>query len=233
MVIGFDWLIGHEISPSNIPRTVWRKITIFYLDIHSHIVFSHIGYDAIIYFWPKFMLKNCRKIRLRRLLLEFLENGRIAKLYRLIEGNHPHKPSSYDITSCFRSAFIEVRNATSDGFICIKSNAVLKASSNFSSEEYRQRFRFKRRGISPGLTIWLLVRQNAVNDPHPYLGGRKWNGTNRNVVLSLFDFHAHYSTISHHLATMCNAADRQAERLDYSGYADIKVLTLSYTERWR
>ena len=30
-----------------------------------------------------------------------------------------------------------------DGFVCIKSNAVSRVSSNFSSEEYRHRFRIK------------------------------------------------------------------------------------------
>ena len=33
-------------------------------------------------------------------------------------------------------------------FFCTKCNAVSKASPNFSSEEYRQRFRIKRRGVS-------------------------------------------------------------------------------------
>ena len=32
-------------------------------------------------------------------------------------------------------------------FVCIKYNAVSKASTNFSSEEYRQRFRIKLSGI--------------------------------------------------------------------------------------
>ena len=36
----------------------------------------------------------------------------------------------------------------------IKPNAVSKASSNLSSEEYRQRLRTKRRGVSPSQTWW-------------------------------------------------------------------------------
>ena len=48
----------------------------------------------------------------------------------------------------------------------IKPNAVSKASSNFSSEEYRQCFRTKRRGVSPsppdgGLLVELL--ENCLN----------------------------------------------------------------------
>ena len=40
------------------------------------------------------------------------------------------------------------------GLSCyITSNAVSKASSNFSSEEYLQRVRIKRRGVSPNLTL--------------------------------------------------------------------------------
>ena len=57
----------------------------------------------------------------------------------------------YDIISCFQSAFIEVRK-TAENVICIKYNAVSNTSSNFSNEEYRQRFRTKRRGVSPSPT---------------------------------------------------------------------------------
>ena len=80
------------------------------------------------------------------------------KFYTLIEDNRPHKPAGNDITSYFQSAFIEVRktaeNVASDGFVCVKYNAVLrytvsKASSNFSHEEYRQRLRLKWRVVSP------------------------------------------------------------------------------------
>ena len=46
------------------------------------------------------------------------------------------------------------RNAASDGFVCIKSTAVSKASSNFSREEYRQRFRIKGRDVSPSPILW-------------------------------------------------------------------------------
>ena len=69
---------------------------------------------------------------------------RITTFYTLIEDNLSHKTTGYDVTSCFRSAFIEVRkiakNASSDGFVSTESNALSKASSNFSSEEYRQLF---------------------------------------------------------------------------------------------
>ena len=59
------------------------------------------------------------------------------------------------------------RNAASDGFDCGKYNAVWHkayavstASSNFAREEYRQRLRLKRRGVSPtapydGLLVYL------------------------------------------------------------------------------
>ena len=55
-------------------------------------------------------------------------------------------------------SFIEVRktaaDGVSDGFVCVKYNAMLhfavsKASSNFTREEYRQLLRLKRRGVSP------------------------------------------------------------------------------------
>ena len=88
--------------------------------------------------------KNCQKYCFRRLRVEFLENGLSTdhtKFYTLLEDNLPHKLARYDATSCFRSAFIEVRktaeNAASDDFVCIKANAVSKPSSNLSNVAYR------------------------------------------------------------------------------------------------
>ena len=61
--------------------------------------------------------------------------------FKLIEDNRPNEHVGNDVTNCFRSAFIEVRktaeNAASNDFVRIKSNAVSKASSNLSIEEYR------------------------------------------------------------------------------------------------
>jgi len=42
--------VRHEMSSSNIPETVWPRIIKFYVDIHTNIVYSHTGYDVIIYF---------------------------------------------------------------------------------------------------------------------------------------------------------------------------------------
>ena len=60
-----------------------------------------------------------------------------ASLWRIIlVYNLPHKLARHDVTSCFWSAFIEVHktaeNVASNGFVCIKSNAVSNASSNLS-----------------------------------------------------------------------------------------------------
>ena len=75
----------------------------------------------------------------------------ITKACRDIHADVVLSHLEYDVTSCFRSAFIEVRktteNAAPDGFVCIKSHAVPKASSNFTIEEYRQRVRLKRGGV--------------------------------------------------------------------------------------
>ena len=50
----------------------------------------------------------------------------IMKFYAVIEDKRPHKPAGNDVTSCFQSAFIEVRktagNAASDGFGCVTYN---------------------------------------------------------------------------------------------------------------
>ena len=52
-------------------------------------------------------------------------------------------------------------NVASNCFVCIKSNAVSsKASSNLSSEEHWQRFRIKRRGVSPSPPyVGVLVKE--------------------------------------------------------------------------
>ena len=51
-------------------------------------------------------------------------------------------------------------NVASNGFVCIQSNAVSKASSNFSIDEYLQRFRIKRRGVSPSPPYARLLVKN-------------------------------------------------------------------------
>ena len=93
-------------------------------------------------------IKYCTKVR----------KPRITKACRDIRAAIFQSHAVYDVTSCFWSAFIEVRKSAetvaSDGLVCIKVNAVLKASSNFSSLEYRQRFRIKWRGVSPSPTLW-------------------------------------------------------------------------------
>ena len=55
-------------------------------------------------------------------------------------------------------------NAASDGFVCIKSNGVSKASSDFSSEEYRMGNVFEFNGVAFRLALpndGFLVRQNV------------------------------------------------------------------------
>ena len=42
--------VRHEINSSNISKNVWPRITKFYGDIDTDIVYSHTGYDVIIYF---------------------------------------------------------------------------------------------------------------------------------------------------------------------------------------
>ena len=68
----FFW---HQISSSNISRTVWPKITKFYMDNHTEIVYNRTIYDIIIYFRSEVKRKNCRKYRLQWLWAQFLENG--------------------------------------------------------------------------------------------------------------------------------------------------------------
>ena len=73
--MGFVLLVRrHEISSSNMLKTVWPRITKFY--VNTDIVYSHTGHDVSIYFWPEVIAKkNCRKYRIRQLRVEFLQNG--------------------------------------------------------------------------------------------------------------------------------------------------------------
>ena len=60
-VIAFDHVrsfVRHENSPSNSSRTVLPRITNFYVDIHTDIFYSHIGYDVIIYFRSEVIAKK-------------------------------------------------------------------------------------------------------------------------------------------------------------------------------
>ena len=67
--------VWHEISSSNISKTVWPRITKFDGDIHTDIVYSHIGYDVIIYFQSEVTGESSRQCRLWRLQVKFLENS--------------------------------------------------------------------------------------------------------------------------------------------------------------
>ena len=69
-------------------------------------------YDLIIYFWSEVTAKkNCRKYRLRRLRVEFLENGLSTDheifILRADRGQYTSQTYRNDVTRFFRSAFIE------------------------------------------------------------------------------------------------------------------------------
>ena len=51
------------------------RITNFYGDIHPDIIYSHTGYELIIYFRSEVIGENSRFYHFRRLLGEFLESG--------------------------------------------------------------------------------------------------------------------------------------------------------------
>ena len=54
--------VRREISPSNISRTVWPRITKFYTDIYTDIVYSPTGHRVIIYFRSEVIAKKLSKI---------------------------------------------------------------------------------------------------------------------------------------------------------------------------
>ena len=75
--------IRHEITPSNILRTVRPRIIKYYMDIHTDIVYSNTRHDVIIYFQSEVVAKNRLKYHLRQLWVKFLENG-IGKYHKIL-----------------------------------------------------------------------------------------------------------------------------------------------------
>ena len=69
------WFVRYKLSPFNISTTVRQRITTFHTDIHTHLLFGHTWYDVNSYFRSAVIAKNCRKCLLRRLRVEFFENG--------------------------------------------------------------------------------------------------------------------------------------------------------------
>ena len=68
------------VRPSQSERLVCVKTNLTYnhpisVDIHTDLIYNHTGYDVTIYFQSEVIAKKCRKCRLRRLWLEFTENG--------------------------------------------------------------------------------------------------------------------------------------------------------------
>ena len=104
-------------------------------DIHAHIVYSHIGYIRL-YHTIAGMTKVCPYAK-------YCENKRAHQLLGCAHFVH--------FAICPRTLWC----------FCTKCYAVSKASSNFSSEEYRQRLlRLKRRGVSPSHTLrWASCSQ--------------------------------------------------------------------------
>ena len=69
------------------------------MDIHTDPLDSHTGYNIISCFWSEVIAKkNRRKCHLRRLLVEFLENGlsQDPEIVHACWGNWLHKPAAYE-----------------------------------------------------------------------------------------------------------------------------------------
>ena len=109
--IGFIMFVRREINSSNMSKTIWPRITKFYRDIHTNIVYSHTGYEAIIYFRSKIIAKKLLKIP-----LPTASGGISRKWFKLRSRNftrlsrtiQSHILARNDVTSCFCSAFIKV-----------------------------------------------------------------------------------------------------------------------------
>ena len=75
----------------------------------------------------------------------------LLSLYYIVM--HKYKKSK-SIHQLLQSARTSITLPFVQDFFCIKCNSVSMASSNFSNQEYWQRFRIKRRGVSPSPTVW-------------------------------------------------------------------------------
>ena len=108
--------VHHKVSGSFILRTVWPRITKFYVDIHSDSFYSHNGYNIISYFPSKVIKKKLFKMSplmaCHPISLERFKQGS-PNLYwnTLIRDNQPYKSAGYDVTCYFRSTFIEFRES--------------------------------------------------------------------------------------------------------------------------
>ena len=88
---------------SNISRTVWPRFTKFYMDIHTDILCGHTGYDG------RKLLQKLSKILFPTasggISQERFKRG-LPKLTHFSE-TVCHKPTGYNVTSCFRSALLK------------------------------------------------------------------------------------------------------------------------------
>ena len=106
--------VRHKVSCSNISITVRPRITKFYTDFLANLLFSHTWYD---------IPNSFRSIRSEVMARKTVENVAsydfgwnfsgtfkviIATFYPLVGDNRLRKPAGYDVTSYFRSPFIEV-----------------------------------------------------------------------------------------------------------------------------
>ena len=152
----------HEISPSNISKTVWPRITKFYTVILTDILYSQTEYDVIICFQSEVIGENSRKYRLLRLRCNFLRTVQ-ARIMGTSGSTNLPEMASLAPSDQLQNAIKYYRKVLKTGLKCRKrlinrkwceirqkigvATAASKASSHFSSEEYRQSFRIKRRGV--------------------------------------------------------------------------------------
>ena len=69
------FVIHHKVSGLNISITVWSRITKFYRNIHTDLLYSHTRYGMSNYIRSEVIVKNSWKRSIWWLHVEFLENG--------------------------------------------------------------------------------------------------------------------------------------------------------------
>ena len=105
-VVVWSSLVGHKVRQLHISRTVLGRISKFYKDIHTDLLYSYSGYDATSYFWSEVIAKNCRKRSIGWFPVEFVENSLCENcpILHAYRGLLALQTCQVWLVSCFRSA---------------------------------------------------------------------------------------------------------------------------------
>ena len=160
-VIGFGHVrlfVWHEISPWNISRTVWPRITKCHMNIRTHIP----DMTSLSASSRKLQQnKNCRKCCLWLLQVEFIKNSlskdhKISRTYwgQSASRTCPIWRRQLLVISIYRSFKKRLKMPHSKALFAFSlMQCQMHLQISWVSEEYRQRFQIKRHGVLPSPTL--------------------------------------------------------------------------------